>query len=853
MSLATYSEYQDQVSSEKVGLVVLEAAKRFVGWELYSGSVYRVAFTYPAIASVRDSATSLTAGSSASLSAGQYYYDRAGGYLYVRTSDSVDPSTKFLSVTFKLFFSNRPTGAPHDLSTGYEVNWLPTYLPGGSFKTELDNQNLLGFAIEGSGTVVLKNDQEFWQPLFDKVYFENQLLKVYSWNPELPITEAKLLFRGRVQKKTYSGSQVSFECKDQLNELRAPIPLSNMEDYSGALIPPSLNTAKQRLLYGYVKGHVPTNIDQELELTGYTITGTATPTNGVNTVTGTGTSFLAQLTEGDEILFGSDTTWYTVEEVSTDTAITLTETYSGVGGSAVAIRIKSGHPKRYMNRVHLIAGHELREPTSTVTACISLRCLDLADATDFLSGEFAMVNGEVLEIERLSGNRVTFTTEMAVEAAVGTTVTVLSVKNVYLNQRLLTYSRDYTYNAETAKITLNSLAEFNVAPIRQITGTLSFSSASRTVTGTGTIFTSEVKPGDWLRRQGQDTWVEVLKVDSNTSLIVRSLPAYTSSGYSDLRKPEVYKTGEVVLSLDVLGATENGQSTGTFLKTAAQVVRDILVRLDLEDQLNEDSFDEAAEIADEKIGFAYPERFADTKPKSARDVINLINGSVLGSLFQNADFELAYSILSPERPSDMLRLAESDVMAPSLSSDGSRIVSTSRVRYLKKEHDPASKGPSTSEATKVSDEGQYLALTEKEHLAETVLIEHGSAETMANRLAFLFQFATSVFKFRTGMQGARLSVNDKVDISHEKLYERVGSVSKRKIAAVQSVSKGVNGVAVELSDLSNGFSRCSTITDDDAADHEDADEDELLYNGYITDDNGLVDDDPASFGCNLIW
>lgn len=854
MPLATYSDYQAQVSSEKIALVIVEASRRYVGWELYSGSVYRVAFEYQSIVSVEDSGTALAAGSSTSLSAGQYYLDRSAGYLYARTSDSVNPSTKFIGVTFRLFFANAHVTAPHDLASGYEVEWAPYYLAAGrGFKSWLDNQNLIGFAIEGEGTVAFQNDQSFWSPIFDKLYFENQLVKVYSWNRGLPITQAKIMFRGRIQKKTYSGSQVSFTCKDQLNELRAPIPLTNLEDYSGALIPPSMLNAKQRLLYGYVKGHVPSNVSQQLELTGYTITGTVTLTQGDKNVTGSGTSFLAQVTEGDELLFGSDTTWYTVEAVSSDTGLTLTEAYAGTGNSGFAIRLKGSHPKRYMNRTHLVAGHALREPSTTVAAVVSLTCVQVADVTDFIAGENVLIGGEVLVIERVSGSRVTFTTQMAATPSVGASIKVLSLKNVYLGSRLLTYSRDYTYSASTAVLTLDQLAEFNVAPVRQITGTLAFTAASRTVTGTSTTFKSQVAPGDWVRRQGQSTWCEVLRVDSDTQLILRSVPGYTSSGASDLKKPEVYEEGETVLTVDALGVTENGLSSGTFIKTAAKVVQDIIERVGLEDQLNTSSFDTAAQDAEHKVGLVIPAKVTETKTKAARDIINEINLSVFGSLFQNEDYQLEYSILSPARAPGILALAESDIIAPALSADGSRIVKTVRVRYLRKEHDAASAADSVAEVTKESESGAYLARTEKEHLVETVLIESEEAQILANRWSFLLEQASAVFRFRTGLQGARLSVNDKVDITHEKLYERVGVSATRKIAAVQSVEKDISGVTVELSDLSNAFSRCMVIADDDAPDWVSAEDADKLYNGYISDDHGLQASDPETFGTNLIW
>lgn len=854
--MTTHEEFRDQAASEKVALVVLEAAKRLVGWELYSGSVYALEdFTHNVIASIKDSGTALTAVTTTSLSAGQYYHDRQNGVLYLRTSDSANPNGKFIVLTFKNFYSNFPCVAPHDLATGYRVEWLPYLRVTSSFGVELDSKDMIGFAVEGAGKIDLVNEQSYWKPVFDKWTFENQRVDVYSWNRLLPITEAKRIYRGRIQAKSYSLDSITFSLKDLINELRAPVPLTDLSEASGALIPPSLQTAKQRVLYGYVKGYRPTSIDQELPLTGYTITGTAAVTAASATVTGTGTSFLAQVSPGDELLFGSDTTKYTVSAVASDTSLTLTETYEGVSTSGVAIRIFSSHGKRYMNRTFVLAGHALKEPSTTVSAPVTTSLFEVADATDFEAGDSILINSEVLVLERVSGNFLKTTTNLALNPSVGDTVKRLTVSNVYVNNRLLTYSRDYTYNASTARLTLTQVAEFYVAPVKTITGTLSFTSGSRTVTGTNTVLSSEVKPGDWVKRSSQDTWYEVLSVESNTSMTLRSNAGYTSSGASDHKRPEVVDNKEAILSCDVLGATENGVSTGTFIKTAAQAVKALLTLSGLSSSINSASFTVAQADSAHKIGIAIPERFNDTKAPTLREVINKINQSVFGSLYQNEDFELEYAIFSPKRPeASTTKLNERDVLNFKIESDSSRIVKTVRVRYNKKEFDSASLQSSVfSEVDKTSNEAQYLAQSTKEQVIETVLVDDSQAQMLCNRWSFLLSVASSIVTIDTKLQGSRLAINDRVELDHEKLYERIGSSLTRKVTGVQAARKTAGDSELELDDLSGALSRCAVIAPNNSAEYDSATDDDKIYNGYITDEYGMIDNDPDTFGNNLIW
>lgn len=96
-------------------------------------------------------------------------------------------------------------------------------------------------------------------------------------------------------------------------------------------------------------------------------------------------------------------------------------------------------------------------------------------------------------------------------------------------------------------------------------------------------------------------------------------------------------------------------------------------------------------------------------------------------------------------------------------------------------------------------------------------------------------------------------MGDKVELSHEKMYERVGSTDKRKIAAVSRAKRSLSDSSVELDDLSNAFSRCAVITDNDAEEYADATEIEHGMNGYICDVGGMQDNDPDTFNINLIW
>lgn len=851
----TYADFQNTPQSEKIGLVIVHNSRIVKGWSVFSGSVYSVPFSQ-VIYSVEDSGVLLVeAANVGAVTAGKYFHDRSTGTLYVRTSDSVNPNGKFLVVESKLFFSNVTLQAPHDLSTGFDVNWLPMLGKISSFGVELDNQNQLGFALEGSGSVEFRNDQEFWKPLFDKVTFENRRVFIYSWNRRLPITEAKLIYRANVEKKSYSPAAVQLFLKDVINELKAPIPVSDIQDYPGARVSSSFQLTKQRILYGHVSGHKPSNIDELIDGF-YPLTGTFDTTNGSATVTGTGTSFLSELSPNDTIKFAGDIqeAEYTVTAIASNTSLTLSEVFTGTNLSGSSADIKPERAKRYMNRTFLIAGHALCEPEALVTFAGSLAFIEIDDATDFEAGDSITVGSEATSVLRKSGNRLFLTPSLTAVTTVGATVKRLSVSDAYLNEKPLTYLRDFTFDASLGEFYLDPLAEFNIAKVQKTTGTVTFTNTSRSVTGTGTLFDKELAPGDWIKAFGQSDYFEILSVESATALTLRTAATYTATTSSRFKSPLYYDEGSVVLSVDCLGKTEDGNSSSHLIKTAAGVVRDIISTVGIsDDDVDEASFDLAKETADQKISYVIPKNRSDKKTPTARDVINVFNQSVFGSLVQTNEFKLKYNILSPERDSSAILFSEKDILSFKVNVDSSKIVKTARINYLLKEYDFLAGAANFLQAETSSDEGEFLIKTMKEFQQDSVLVTRGDAEILSSRFAFLFQIASASVDFETKLRAARLEINDKVRLSHEKLYERIGSTQTSKIAAVQSAKRSIADSSVSLDDLSNCFSRCSVITENDHPDFADSSQDEQAVGGYVTDNYGMQDNDGDTFGTSLIY
>jgi len=281
------------------------------------------------------------------------------------------------------------------------------------------------------------------------------------------------------------------------------VSLANIEDVVGALVPENLLKAKQRRVYGRVFGHIPTNIDQIVD--GYPATGTVSVTVNSAIVTGSGTLFLKELSPDDKLVINA--VEVTIATVDADTSLTLSEVFSGGTNTALAFTILPEFPKPFINRVHKAAGHATRQPETTVTNATSLNFFEVGSTLDMRAGDKIFVGapstGELVTIQRISSNFIKTEENLLNAPTVGKAVKRASIQNVRINNTLLRFDRDFTYDATIGVITLKELAEFNVAPIRELNGTLTFTTSSRTVTGSATTFNTQLQPGMFVRSKGE--------------------------------------------------------------------------------------------------------------------------------------------------------------------------------------------------------------------------------------------------------------------------------------------------------------------------------------------------------------
>jgi hypothetical protein len=848
-----YESYKNLESTEKIVLATIDPAKRLIGFIHDLGFIYKLNnFNISLILSIKDSGIPLTqVYSYVDLVEGSYFNDKENSTLYIYADGGVNPNSLFLVLLFRLFFSNVPIELPNDLDNGFEVEWLPYILQTSDFEVELDNENQQGFAIEGTGSINLANIQEYWKPIFDKITFENKEVNIYSYHRSLDPTEAKLLFRGFIQKKSWSPKSVNLSLKDIISELKNEFVLPSIEDYSGAVVPNNLLLAKQRVVYGYVNGHVPTPIDQIVQ--GYEGTGIISFEFDSLIVTGIGTSFLSELSPDDELFLDGIDDKFSIAKINSDTELELSSEFEFGNINNSVFYIKPSLPKRYKNRVFLAAGHATREPESVITEVVSLNFFEVSDDSDLIVGDRIEISGQSVNIRRVSSNKIKLRQNLLGTPTVGNVVKRPSISDVYINDlRLLDNS--YNYDASTGVLQIDEDAEFRVAKIRLLLGTqITLTNGSRTVTGVGTSFTSQLKSSDWIRTQNQAEFFEVLQIISDTELELRTPSSYDSTNVGIYKAPEYYKEGSSVLSVNIIGKTKDGLKTGAFIKTSAEIVEDLLINANLGDLIDTPSIIESKSLAPQRVGLVIPAKIGDKKTDNFRKIIGDISQATFGSLIQTRDYKLAFRVLSPKRKLDDLQLDEIDLISFSINSDSSKIIKTAVVNFDFKEYDFLAAGSSNLQARHTPLINEFLTQSILENTYNLRLVEESDADTMAERYALLLQLSRAKVTLKTKLKTMDLEALERVWLNHEKLYERIGTRLNKKVSGVQSINKNGFDVDLVIEDLSGAFSRCSIITENLAENFFDASENEHIINGYITDEYGMINNNADTYSINLIW
>lgn len=830
----SYEEFSQKERSEKVVLCHIEPVQRLLIWTLDSGSQYKRSVDHFTIGVV-DNVTAYTEGT-LPLNSGEWFYDAVSGELYVRASDDSNPNTRDLHATYRLFFSNSPLHLPYDLSSGEEVEYQGLLKSNSAIKKELDSDQI-GIALESSTNIELHNGDGSFDEYYDTLFFENKRVRLWSWSPDIPLSEKRLLFDGQIQDKTFDPQRVRLSCKDFMFKLREKLSLPLFSSGDGNLSDSILNTPKRRI-YGQVDNVRCVAIDNVLN--GFSLTGTISGNFEGNTLTGIGTSFLDEVSPADTltITIQTETLEISVESVESDTSLTIGEELEFGFSGQTAINSPS-RPWRKRNRNWHIAGHKLREPTTTIVSGTQPNRFTVADGSDMFNGDLIDIDGFDVNIKRIVGNDIVLRQNLpSGTPSGGEVVTKNSVSRAFAGTKEAFINRDWTIsNTTEAILNFNNLAEFNIAPQKSLSGSFTFTNGLRTVVISGIDALNQVQTRDWIRSDDitHTTWYEILEVEESQITLRTAYAGTNTTGGADKKNVELIEDNTLV-TLNCIGL----ESSGEWVKTASDAVKHLIENDSGITAIDTASFTEADADAPYILSMVIPETIGGSIP-TVRDTITKINESVFGSLVNDTDFNLVYNVLTPEKPETLEEIKQHDIIGEPMVRSRNEIVRKVNLSYAP--FTDRFKSEDSFKLIEFTNDFVDKYIGAKQELDITVfLYEDNDAQAIAERYAFYNSLSQSTVTVKSKLNLSILNLNDKLFVNLDRIYKRFGGKDRRKIGIVSKITKDGSNTSVEFNDLGNIFNRCMSIAPDTANEFTSATESEKIKNGYILDDDLEVPD-----------
>lgn len=853
MRFKSRNEFINAQSSEKLTMVHIHGKQRLYVFSGPNSNIYSKVVPY-FVYELKQNDTYLTKVNSLVEvnSTGKFYYDIKSSTLYVRPLLDSNPKSVEIIATYRFFYSDVGINCTWNFENQSDEVFYDGRIkasPGYKHKIGID-QSLT--SLVGTGTLSLHCQDGDLDVLFDKIIFENQLVNVYSWNRDLKPSEAKIIYRGRVTNKSFDTDQLSLTVKDPIFELLQPPQNSVYSDLDN--VSNSVKGQYKRLVYGRVDGLQCQSIDQIGD--GFQLTGTLTASVVEPKLYGIGTQFLTEVFQGDKITI--DSLEFTVESIQSNTELTISnEPDYGFSGRPALNSPKRGIPLK--NRVYLAAEHVCTEQVKTIFLVEQLNRVILNDITGLFPGDFIefVSTGERIEIKNTApGNIVVLRQNMINRPTVGTNAIRRPIQKVYINGSIVPASKFTINNSSSCGITFTSDVEFELATEKSTGYNLNFTNGSRliTYTGGGDIQVSELlKAGDWIKPNvpTYTTYYKISYINNNDIYLVNNFTEPTVADTADYKSPD-YLVDDTVISLDILGKTVNGLASGAWISTVAQAERDLIKQINIT-EVNEQSFLDGAIDGNQLVSIAIPESFTATSLPKVKDIIDKLNKSISSSLTLDNNLRLKFQVLNAYTEDQIVTISDYDVIDWNIQSTNGKIFNKVVAKYRFKDIG----NDTLSEANNVYlFESEFVnRYIESGQLSEVNLYLYNESEAKINAHRNLYQnrLSVSTIKVKSDLRLENLEIGDIVILDFKQMYRRLGADNVRK-KVVLIIGKTVNGEVIdwEMSDLGNTFNTSSYITPNTAPEYLLSSDDERLVYGYITDNQGIVEDLEETAGVHLI-
>ena len=846
---SNHSAYINDNSSEKVALAFIYPRKPLDTFSYIADNIWKLKVdTFVSNIYINNIPLDM-ADSEAVTQSKPYYYDIENGEIYYYT-ESDSPDDDSLVGEFKFFFSNVPLNLAHNLIDGAaEVYFEPRLSSKAGFKSKIGSDQM-GISVTGEGSIELDNVDGFFDGLYNKYLWDNKPLEVYSYNRNLPPSEAKLTFKGIITNKSFNTDKLTFKVNDSIHKLDTNLPMNLFESSDG--VSDSYIGDVKRVIYGKVEGLLCRSIDQVPE-SGIKLTGTVSGNAAANTITGSGTSFLQFVALNDTVSVSGNS--YTVERVNSDTEIIISDTDGLLSTfSNEDIYITPSVPSPEFNRDFFIADHPIKQTSSPIATMTQLNRIVLEDASGFENGDIVKIDNDTFTIINISGNQIQINVNADNIYPQGALVTKEPITEYYIKGKAGSISDIVNIeNTSEAKFTLSTLAEFRLSKNNLLPEeTFDFINGSRIVTynGTGDLPTL-FRERDWIKAEG-DIDARFLRIVDIVDNQIRCSEAYqgpTRSNVKVIKRRPDYISNESEVSVNCFGKTDDDTSTGKLIETGADIIKDLITSIGLSHAINTSDFDQASIDNDMRMSLKIPESISSSPP-NVRDLINKINQTVFGSLALKQDFTLGYFINSPMLKENVRIIRDDDAIKwKFLGSNNSTYLSVlSNYRFT--DYDLSLKSESSKTLRYTSERVKSYDLSTKEVERDFLSFNQDDTQELSERFIFFNEQIYSELEVESDLRLSDVEVGDIVDVRFSRINKLLDTTTN--YFRVIGVTVNYNSTKLILSNFGDLYNKGGRITDDNAPSYSEASISERTFDGYITDGNGLITGESNTKNNNLI-
>jgi hypothetical protein len=244
--------------------------------------------------------------------------------------------------------------------------------------------------------------------------------------------------------------------------------------------------------------------------------------------------------------------------------------------------------------------------------------------------------------------------------------------------------------------------------------------------------------------------------------------------------------------------------------------------------------------------------FRATNQPSAKEIINILNQSCLGSLHVTNSLNLGYDILDAHIQDNIQTLSDDDCFSWSSSNDNFEISQTTRSNFRFIDYDPSLGAKSNKQHVFSSDFVKNYIGNNNTSEENYYLYETDDAEELTQRNQYINSLSNCIFKVSGPIGLSRFKIGERILINFKGLYSSFGQEGNTRLGVISAIDNNGLKVNLEILDLGSLFSRSARIADDNSDNFSASNLIDKTKNGFITEDNGVVDDNESTLNTNLI-